>query len=76
MDNYSSAPMPTLEYRVNKLVKDFANCSVPIDIQYAIAREVASRTPEYSLLGYTQGGNALEAADFKRALEPFTKSKV
>ena len=76
MDFHSSAPMPTLEYRVNKLVKDLVNCSVPINIQYEIAQEVASRTPEYSLLGYTQGGNALEAADFKRALELFTKSKV
>ncbi len=68
MDNYSSAPMPTLEYRVNKLVKDLKNCVVPLETQYAIARSIASQTPDYSLLGYTQGGSAIEAAEFARAL--------
>lgn len=64
MDFYADAPMPSLEYRVEKLLKLVKN---PTSHHVALANQVASQTVDVSLLGWMNGAQAGEERRFRDA---------
>ena len=53
MDFYADMPMPSLENRVNELLKLVKN---PTGHHVTLATSIAQQTPDVSLMGYGMGG--------------------
>ena len=67
MDFMADAPMPSLDVRVAKLLTYVEN---PSEKHKEIAREIASKTGDYSLTGYYVGQfHEKEKRDFLAALD-------
>ena len=64
MDFYADAPMPSLEYRAEKLLKLVKN---PTSHHVALANRVASETMNVSLAGWMNGVQAIEERRFLEA---------
>jgi hypothetical protein len=64
MDFYADMPMPSLESRVEELLKLVRN---PTDRHVMLATEVAKQTPGVSLMGYCSGVRSSEQRRFLEA---------
>jgi hypothetical protein len=71
MDFYSEMPMPAVYERVGTLTKAVEGLSHGLtkDELYAVARNIALETPDYSRTGYYESGSDMkELEKFKKIL--------
>ena len=70
MDFYADMPMPSLEARVNELLKLVQN---PTELHVSLATSIALQTPNVSLMGYCSG---VKSGEQKRFLEAYGGSET